>query len=193
MLRNSVLKTSVRPADTSGMSSIRDLLNQRESGSAGRDPDHPLAPERGLRWTLGSRRLRVDCTAGAVLGVIAVATGSMIAGLILVAVCAPLAAWSSSAAVDPEVVESYERARETERLLATLEPELASVLKERLGHEPAAAQQPAGAAAVDAAPAVTEHPVAAPVPVRADAPPRTHAGTHVPVAWDTGRSVAPPA
>ena len=98
---------------------------------------HPLGHERALRWTLGSRRLRVDCTAGGVLGAAAVATGSFLAGALLIVVLVPIALWTAKAAVDPEVIKAFERDQEAKRMLARLEPELAAVVKERLGHDPA--------------------------------------------------------
>jgi hypothetical protein len=98
---------------------------------------HLPGRERMLRWTLGSRRLRVDCTAGIVLGAAAVATGSFLAGALLIVVLVPIALWTAKAAVDQDLIAAFEREQEAKRMLARLEPELAAVVQERLGHEAA--------------------------------------------------------
>ena len=90
---------------------------------------------RTLRWTCGSRRLRVDCTGAVVIGAAAVATGSFLAGGLLLVVFVPLLVWTAGLAADHEAQAALERARADERLLAQLEPELAAVVQERLGHE----------------------------------------------------------
>ena len=71
------------------------------------------------------------------LGAAAVATGSFLGGALLIVVCAGLALWTAKPAVDHEVVTAFEREQEAQRMLARLEPELAEVVQQRLGGEPA--------------------------------------------------------
>jgi hypothetical protein len=99
-------------------------------------PSQPAVKrERAPRWTFGSRRLRVDCTAGAVLGAAAVATGSILAGGILLIVFGAALWFTSGLAAEHEAITALERQLEAERLLARLEPDVASVVKQRLGHD----------------------------------------------------------
>jgi hypothetical protein len=94
--------------------------------------------DRTLRWTCAGRRLRVDCTAAVVLGAAAVVTGSFLAGGLLLVVFVPLLAWTAGLAADQAAIVAQEQAQAAERLLAQLEPDLAGIVKQRLGHEPAA-------------------------------------------------------
>ena len=91
--------------------------------------------ERAPRWTFGPRRLRVDCTAGFLLGAIAFATGSFIAGGLLLIVFGGVLWWTSGLAAEHEAIEAFERRLEAERMLARLEPDVASAVKQRLGHD----------------------------------------------------------